>query len=104
VLAGLAPVCDRVHRLSRKLRLTSGEKWRLGKPTLVMWSNTERPEAISAGTALLVGTARDRIVSEAERLLRDEGAYRSMASCQHPFGDGYAARRILDILVNLLAR
>ncbi|MFL6465036.1 MAG: non-hydrolyzing UDP-N-acetylglucosamine 2-epimerase [Bryobacteraceae bacterium] len=99
-----------VHLMSRcDLILTDSggiqeEATALGKPTLVMRSTTERPEAISAGTALLVGTDRDRIVSETERLLRDEDAYRSMASCQHPFGDGYAARRILDVLVNLLAR
>lgn len=72
----------------------------LGKPTLVMRNTTERPEAISAGNALLVGTDRERIVSEAERLLRDEEAYRSMANRQHPFGDGYAAKRITDILAS----
>lgn len=75
----------------------------LGKPTLIMRNTTERPEAISAGTAILVGTDRDRIVREAERLLRDEDAYRSMANCQHPFGDGYSAKRIIKILANLLA-
>ncbi len=72
----------------------------LGKPTLIMRSATERPEAISAGNAMLVGTDRERIVKEAERLLRDEAAYRSMASCRSAFGDGYAARRILDVLAN----
>jgi UDP-N-acetylglucosamine 2-epimerase len=76
----------------------------LGKPTLVMRNTTERPEAIRAGNAMLVGTDRERIVSEAEQLLRDETAYRSMANRQHPFGDGYAAKRILDVLTNLLAR
>ena len=72
----------------------------LGKPTLIMRSATERPEAISAGNAMLVGTDRERIVKEAERLLRDEAAYGSMASCRSAFGDGYAARRILDVLAN----
>jgi UDP-N-acetylglucosamine 2-epimerase len=72
----------------------------LGKPTLVMRNATERPEAISAGNALLVGSDRERIVSEAERLLRDEAAYRSMARRHHPFGDGYAAKRILDVLTS----
>ncbi len=72
----------------------------LGKPTLIMRNTTERPEAISAGNAMLVGTNRARIVNEAERLLRDEEAYRSMAVRQHPFGDGYAAQRILDVLAS----
>jgi len=75
----------------------------LGKPTLIMRNTTERPEAISAGTAALVGTDHDRIVSEAERLLRDEDVYREMANCHHPFGDGYAAKRIVRVLANLLA-
>ena len=99
-----------VHLMSRcDLILTDSggiqeEATALSKPTLVMRSTTERPEAISAGNTLLVGTDRDRIVGETERLLRDEDAYRSMASCHHPFGDGHAARRILDVLVDLLAR
>ncbi len=72
----------------------------LGKPTLIMRNATERPEAISAGNALLVGTDRERIVKEAERLLRDEAAPRSMASYRSIFGDGYAAKRIVDVLAN----
>ena len=72
----------------------------LSKPTLIMRNTTERPEAISAGNAMLVGTDRERIVSEAERILRDEDVYRSTAKCQHPFGDGYAAKRILDVLAS----
>ena len=71
----------------------------LGKPALVMRDNTERPEAVEAGTAKLVGTDEHRIVSETEFLLRDESAYRAMARAGSPFGDGQAARRIVDILL-----
>jgi UDP-N-acetylglucosamine 2-epimerase (non-hydrolysing) len=72
----------------------------LGKPTLVMRDNTERPEAIDAGTAKLVGTDESRIVSETEILLRDQGAYEAMARKGSPFGDGHAASRIADILLS----
>ena len=71
----------------------------LGKPALVMRDNTERPEAVDAGTAKLVGTDESRIVAETEILLRDEHAYRIMARAGSPFGDGQAARRIADILL-----
>jgi UDP-N-acetylglucosamine 2-epimerase len=71
----------------------------LGKPVLVMRDNTERPEAIEAGTAKLVGTDESRIVEETEILLRDDQAYRAMARAGSPFGDGHAARRIADILL-----
>jgi UDP-N-acetylglucosamine 2-epimerase (non-hydrolysing) len=71
----------------------------LGKPTLVMRETTERPEAIVAGTARLVGTDRQRIVTEAERLLHDQEAYDSMAQAGSPFGDGHAAERIVQILL-----
>jgi UDP-N-acetylglucosamine 2-epimerase len=70
----------------------------LGKPTLIMRNTTERPEAIDAGTAKLVGIDRADIVKETERLLRDKDTYRSMANGKCPFGDGYAAKRILDVL------
>lgn len=74
----------------------------LGKPTLVMRETTERLEAIEAGTALLVGTDRDRIVTEAERLLYDKHAYLSMAQAGTPFGDGHASERITQILLDRL--
>lgn len=72
----------------------------LGKPALVMRDNTERPEAVEAGTAKLVGTDEARIVTETELLLRDDRAYQAMAHAGSPFGDGHAARRIADILLN----
>ena len=71
----------------------------LGKPALVMRDNTERPEAVEAGTAKLVGTEESTIVRETELLLRDDSAYSAMARAGSPFGDGQAARRIADILL-----
>lgn len=70
----------------------------LGKPVLVMRENTERPEAVEAGTALLVGTRVDRIVAEATRLLDDPARYDSMARRHNPYGDGKACERIADAL------
>ncbi|UXY14624.1 UDP-N-acetylglucosamine 2-epimerase (non-hydrolyzing) [Chitiniphilus purpureus] len=72
----------------------------LGKPVLVMRDTTERPEAVAAGTVKLVGTDRALIVAEATRLLDDEAAYLAMSRAHNPYGDGQAARRIIDILAN----
>jgi UDP-N-acetylglucosamine 2-epimerase (non-hydrolysing) len=66
----------------------------LGKPVLVMRDTTERPEAVTAGTARLVGSDRDMIVAEVLRLLRDEAAHRAMATAVNPYGDGRAAPRV----------
>jgi len=71
----------------------------LGKPVLVMRDVTERPEAVEAGTAKLVGANEDRIVEEVSRLLTDSRAYGAMSQARNPFGDGASARRIADILV-----
>ena len=73
----------------------------LGKPVLVMRETTERPEAVSAGTVRLVGTDRERIVSETERLLTDEAEYRRMSHAHNPYGDGHAAERIVEILYDI---
>jgi len=70
----------------------------LGKPVLVMRDTTERPEAVEAGTVILVGTDTQKIVAEAARLLDDDAAYEAMARAHNPYGDGLASRRILDIL------
>lgn len=70
----------------------------LGKPVLVMRETTERPEAVAAGTVLLVGTDKQRIIRETERLLTDHDAYRRMAGQINPYGDGRAAARIIKIL------
>jgi len=70
----------------------------LGKPVLVTRTVTERPEAMQANLAKLVGTQRERIVAEAQRLLSDREAYRVMSSGENPYGDGKASERILEIL------
>ncbi|MGH3366072.1 MAG: UDP-N-acetylglucosamine 2-epimerase, partial [Nocardioidaceae bacterium] len=74
----------------------------LGKPVLVMRDNTERPEAIEAGTARLVGTKEESIVEETRRLLHDRQAYAEMANAVNPYGDGNAARRSADAITHLL--
>jgi UDP-N-acetylglucosamine 2-epimerase (non-hydrolysing) len=68
------------------------------KPVLVLRETTERSEAVTAGTATLVGTDPDAIVAAASRLLDDEAAYAAMARAHHPFGDGQAAARIAAIV------
>lgn len=70
----------------------------LRKPVLVLREKTERPEAVRAGTARLVGTDPERITTEALLLLRSPGAYRRMTRPRNPFGDGRAAARIADFL------
>lgn len=72
----------------------------LGKPVLVMRDTTERPEALQAGTAKLVGTDRATIVHEVNTLLDDTNAYAVMAQAHNPYGDGKAATRIYSILKN----
>ncbi|MEB3306699.1 MAG: UDP-N-acetylglucosamine 2-epimerase (non-hydrolyzing), partial [Cyanobacteriota bacterium] len=67
----------------------------LGKPVLVLRRTTERPEAVSAGTARLIGTATADIVAEASTLLTDAAAYEAMARAHNPFGDGRASGRIV---------
>jgi UDP-N-acetylglucosamine 2-epimerase (non-hydrolysing) len=72
----------------------------LAKPVLVMRENTERPEAVEAGTARLVGTDRAEIVARAEELLTDPSAYRRMATATNPYGDGTAAEKIVRYLAD----
>ena len=67
----------------------------LGKPVLVLRENTERPEAVDAGTVRLVGTDEDRIVREVSELLNDPAAYGAMARAVNPYGDGCASGRIV---------
>ncbi|MBO7249760.1 MAG: UDP-N-acetylglucosamine 2-epimerase (non-hydrolyzing) [Clostridia bacterium] len=70
----------------------------LGKPVLVMRDTTERPEGIAAGTLKLVGTDEDVIYENFKLLLEDSAAYEAMAKASNPYGDGFACRRIADIL------
>jgi UDP-N-acetylglucosamine 2-epimerase (non-hydrolysing) len=70
----------------------------LGKPVLVLRNETERPEAVQAGVAMLVGSDSDSIVTNAVQLLNDTVAYEAMARCVLPYGDGLAATRIADIV------
>jgi UDP-N-acetylglucosamine 2-epimerase (non-hydrolysing) len=70
----------------------------LGKPVLVMREKTERPEAVTAGTARLVGTDADRIYVECARLLDDSDEYARRSHLHNPYGDGHAAERIRDLL------
>jgi len=72
----------------------------LGKPVLVLREVTERPEAVEAGTARVVGTDTAKIVAEAERLLDDREAYARMALAVNPYGDGHAAERIVKVLMD----
>ncbi len=74
----------------------------LGKPVLVMRSETERPEAVDEGVVRLVGTDEALIVSEASRLLDDPQAYRDMAIGASPYGDGKASQRIVSVLRDAL--
>ncbi|VAW62691.1 UDP-N-acetylglucosamine 2-epimerase [hydrothermal vent metagenome] len=72
----------------------------LGKPVLVMRDVTERPEAVDAGTALLVGTRQSRIISEIERILLDDNAYIKMSEAHNPYGQGSAAEKIVARIKN----
>lgn len=70
----------------------------LGKPVLVMRDTTERPEGIAAGTLKLVGTDEGTIYENFKMLLEDQKAYRKMSMASNPYGDGFASKRIADIL------
>ena len=72
----------------------------LGIPTLVLRRETERPEGVAAGVLKLVGDDPDLLVAEARRLLDDPAAYRAMANASSPFGDGHAAERIVQALLD----
>ena len=70
----------------------------LGKPVLVMRDNTERPEALEAGTVKLVGTDYDKIINEVSELLEKEESYNKMSKAVNPYGDGSACKRIVDFM------
>lgn len=73
----------------------------LGKPVLVMRETTERPEAVKAGTVILVGTKINKIVSECEMLLNDDEHYHQMSTLHNPYGDGKTCERIVNFLISI---
>lgn len=73
----------------------------LGKPVLVMRDTTERPEAVEAGTVILVGTDKATIVSEAQSLLTNKERYQQMSGLHNPYGDGNACERIVEFIQSL---
>ena len=70
----------------------------LGKPVLVMRDTTERPEALEAGTVKLVGTNKDIIIKEAQKLLGDKQEYNKMSKAHNPYGDGKACEKIVEFI------
>lgn len=95
----------RLMQLARLVVSDSGgvqeEAPSLGKPVLVLRENTERPEAVTAGTVRLVGTAEDRIVDEVSDLLTSADSYAHMANAVNPYGDGEAAARAVAAIAHL---
>jgi len=73
----------------------------LGKPVLVMRDTTERPEAVDAGTVILVGTDKQKIIAEVDSLLADAERYQNMSGLHNPYGDGLASQRIAEFIKNL---
>jgi len=70
----------------------------LGKPVLVMRDTTERPEAVEAGTVILVGTDSQKIIKETQELLDNSGKYNAMSALHNPYGDGNACQRIVEFI------
>ncbi|THV61773.1 UDP-N-acetylglucosamine 2-epimerase (non-hydrolyzing) [Flagellimonas alvinocaridis] len=73
----------------------------LGKPVLVMRNTTERPEAVDAGTVLLVGTDKEKIVAEASKLLKGKDEYQKMSKLHNPYGDGNACKKIVNHIIEV---
>ncbi len=92
---------DRAHLILTDSGGIQEEATSLGKPMLVMRDVTERPEAVAAGPAMLVGASRERIVAQATALLSDPALYARTAVASDVFGDGAAAGRIIDALRGL---
>ena len=74
----------------------------LGKPVLVMRDTTERPEGVEAGTVKLIGAVADNIITNVNELINDKEAYQEMAQAKNPYGDGKAASRIADVVLDFL--
>ena len=77
------------------------EDIRQGKPVLVMRETTERPEAVDAGTVILVATDKNKIIKEADELLNNSNRYQAMSELHNPYGDGKACRRIVEFIASL---
>lgn len=76
----------------------------LGKPVLCVRDTTERPEAVDAGTVLLVGTKYETVLANIKKLLIDQEYYEGMSKAANPYGDGFASRKIADIVSDTLPR
>jgi UDP-N-acetylglucosamine 2-epimerase (non-hydrolysing) len=100
--ADFARLIDRSHVVLTDSGGVQEEAPSLGKPVLVMRENTERPEAVDAGTVELVGTDEDHVVRRVETLLGDGAAYAAMANAVNPYGDGRAAPRAAAAVAQLL--
>ena len=72
----------------------------LGKPVLVLRTETERPEAVKAGTVKIAGIEKEKIVQLADELLNSQKAYDEMAQAANPYGDGTASKQIADFIVS----
>jgi UDP-N-acetylglucosamine 2-epimerase len=96
----LAALLERCHLVLTDSGGIQEEAPSFRKPVLVLREVTERPEGVAAGVAAVVGTGEERIVLETSRLLSDRAAYERMASGASPYGDGRAAERIVEALVN----
>lgn len=97
------PFCHLIQRAHLVVSDSGGlqeEAPALGKPVLVLRATTERPEAIEAGTALLVGVEYATVYRQIARLLTDAQLYEKMATAVNPYGDGHSAGRISQIIVN----
>jgi UDP-N-acetylglucosamine 2-epimerase (non-hydrolysing) len=97
---GFIDLMRRAHLLLTDSGGVQEEAPSLGKPVLVLRDTTERPEAVEAGTAILVGTDPELIEKEATLLLDDEALYRSRAVIHNPFGDGCSAARISNLILS----
>jgi UDP-N-acetylglucosamine 2-epimerase (non-hydrolysing) len=100
--AGLVGAIQRCYLLLTDSGGIQEEAPSLGKPVLVLRETTERPEAVQAGTAKLIGTSPEQILAQAGELLSDQKAYDRMANAINPFGDGQASQRILKIVQDFL--